>query len=130
MSSNNRSKGVQPRGLEWQPWSPEAVAAARAASRPVVVDFTATWCPNCNIVVKPAFESAKVQKKLREVNAVCLVADYSLFPAAITEELQRFQRDGVPLVLIYPRNTALQPMVFDLPGSRKIVKALDQAARL
>jgi thiol:disulfide interchange protein len=58
------------------------------------------------------------------------VADYSLFPPAITEELQRFQRDGVPLVLIYPRNTALQPMVFDLPGSRKIVKALDQAARL
>jgi len=130
LSANAGAKGVQPRGIEWQPWSSEAVAEARAASRPVVVDFTATWCPNCNIVVKPAFESTKVQKKLKEVNAVCLVADYSLFPAAITEELQRFKRNGVPLVLVYPRNSSLQPMVFDLPTASKLVKALDQAFRL
>jgi thiol:disulfide interchange protein len=130
LASNGRAKGVEPRGLEWQAWSPEAVAAGRAASRPVVVDFTATWCPNCNIIVKPAFETAKVQKKLREVNALCLVADYSLPSPAITEELQRYQRDGVPLVLIYPRNASLPPLVFDLPRSSTIVKALDQAGEV
>src|SRR5207249_6278451 len=52
---------VAPRGLDWQKWSPEAVAGARAEGRPVVIDFTATWCPTCNTVVKPSFESASVR---------------------------------------------------------------------
>ena len=129
-ANNPRARGVAPKGLAWQPWSPQAVAAARAAGRPVVVDFTATWCPNCNIVVKPAFENASVQKKLRETHAVLLVADYSLFPSSITQELQRFQRDGVPMVLVYPKNPDAPPIVLDLPGSGSLVKALDQANRM
>src|SRR5439155_12088453 len=63
---------VAPRGLDWQKWTPEAVAAARAEGRAVVVDFTATWCPNCNLVVKPSFESAAVRNKFKEVNALAL----------------------------------------------------------
>ena len=106
------------------------MAAARAAGRPVVVDFTATWCPNCNIVVKPAFENASVQRKLRETSAVLLVADYSLFPSSITQELQRFKRDGVPMVLVYPKNPEAQTIILDLPGSASLVKALDQANRM
>ena len=120
---------VEPKGLAWKPWSPEAVAAGRAQSRPVVVDFTAIWCLTCNTVVKPAFENAKVQKKLRELNAVLLVADYSLPSTAISEELKRFKRDGVPMVLVYPRTPDAPPMMFDLPGSGTLLKALDQAAQ-
>jgi thiol:disulfide interchange protein DsbD len=131
LATNSATRGVHPRGLEWEPWSLEAVAAARAASRPVIVDFTANWCLNCNLVVKPTLESASVQKKLRDVNAVLLVADYSVpkLTPEITEELQRFKRDGVPLVLVYPCKSSSPPLVFDLPSSRTLVKALDQAAR-
>src|SRR5204863_3885878 len=95
---------VAPKGLPWLAWSPEAVAEARAAGHPVVVDFTAKWCPTCNTIVKPSFESAAVQKRLKEVNATVLVADYTLRSDEITAELKRFQRAGVPLVLVYPSN--------------------------
>src|SRR5690606_22884625 len=33
--------------IVWESWSAEAVARARAAERPVYVDFTARWCATC-----------------------------------------------------------------------------------
>jgi thiol:disulfide interchange protein DsbD len=115
--------------LAWQKWSPEAVASARAAGHPVVVDFTATWCPTCNIAVKPSFESDAVQKKLREVGAVPLVADYTRQPQYITDELNRFGRSAVPFVLVYPRDPNAAPMTFDWVTQGTILDALDRAVR-
>jgi thiol:disulfide interchange protein DsbD len=60
------------RGIAWQPWSPEAVTAARASGHPVLVDFTAKWCLTCNTVVKPALESQSVREKLKTLNFVPL----------------------------------------------------------
>jgi thiol:disulfide interchange protein/DsbC/DsbD-like thiol-disulfide interchange protein len=120
---------VAPKGLAWQPWSAEAVAEARAAGRPVVVDFTAKWCPTCNTIIKPSFENTDVQKKLKEVNAAALLADYTRFPDSITAELKRFQRAAVPLVLVYPRNLNEPPMVFDLVRPGTILDALSRAAQ-
>src|SRR5207249_202699 len=111
------------------PWSPEAVAAARAQGRPVLVDFTAKWCVTCNTIVKPALESASVRQKLQETNAVALLGDYTRFPPAITEELNRFGRAGVPLVLVYPKDPAAAPMVFDVVTPGTVVNALERAAR-
>jgi len=118
-----------PRGIAWQPWSPQAVAAARSEDRPVLVDFTAKWCPTCNTIVKPALESAAVLQKLKAVNAVPLLANYTRQPPAITAELKRFGRAGVPLVVIYPRNPAAPPMVFDLVTSSTVLEALDRAVQ-
>jgi thiol:disulfide interchange protein len=124
-----KRSSVAPRGLAWEKWSPEAVAAARAAGHPVVVDFTATSCITCSTIVKPAFEDESVQKKLKEVEAVTLVADYSLQPQDITDELRRFERLGVPFVLIYPRNPAEPPMTFDFVTAGTIVGALNRAVQ-
>ena len=123
------SSSVAPRGLAWAKWSPEAVASARAGGHPVVVDFTATWCTTCSIAVKPAFEKEVVQKKLKEVGAVALVADYSRQPQYITDELNRFGRSAVPFVLVYPRDPNSPPMTFDWVTQGTIVEALDRAVR-
>jgi len=120
---------VAPKRLPWQPWSPEAVAAARADGRPVVVDFTAKWCPTCNAIVKPSFEKSAVQKKLKEVNAVLLVADYTHFSDSITAELKRYQRAAVPLVVVYPVREDEPPMVFDLVSPGTILDALTRATQ-
>jgi thiol:disulfide interchange protein len=79
--------------------------------------------------VKPAFEDESVQKKLKEVEAVTLVADYSLQPQNITDELRRFERSGVPFVVIYPKNPNEPPQTFDLVRAGTLVKALDSAVR-
>jgi thiol:disulfide interchange protein DsbD len=98
-------------GIDWQRWSPAAVAQARAAGRPVLVDFTAKWCLTCQANKKFALEIPSVRAKLKQVNAVALLGDYTRFPADITDELNRFQRAGVPLVLVYPRDATKPPLV-------------------
>jgi thiol:disulfide interchange protein len=118
-----------PRGIAWQQWSPQAVTEARAKGRPVLVDFTAKWCPTCNTLVKPALEKPSVQKKLKDINAVPLLANYTRQPASITAELNHFGRAGVPLVVVYPRNPTAPPMVFDLITASSVLDALDRAAQ-
>jgi len=115
--------------VAWQPWSPQAVAAARAKGRPVLVDFTADWCVTCNTIVKPALESASVQKRLKDLNAVSLLADYTRTPPEMTEELKRFGRAGVPLVLLYPADSNAPPAVLpDALTAGMVLDALNRAA--
>jgi thiol:disulfide interchange protein len=117
-----------PDQIEWHSWSPAAVAQAQAAGRPVLVDFTADWCVNCQVNKKIAIEVPSVRKKLKDINAVALVGDYTHFPDSITTELNRFNRAGVPLVLVYPKNPDAEPIVLPAvltPGI--VLDALDRA---
>lgn len=125
------SAGPQTRGgIDWQPWSPEAVAQARAQGRPVLVDFTADWCLTCQANKKTSLEIESVRAKLKALNAVALLADYTRPNPAIAAELQRFGRAGVPLVLVYPKDPAKPPIVLPTLLTPSIVlEALEQAGR-
>jgi thiol:disulfide interchange protein DsbD len=117
-------------GIEWQPWSREAVEEARAAGHPVLVDFTADWCLNCQVNKKIAIEVPSVRAKIKELKVVPLLADNSLWPDSIAKELSRFGRGGVPLVLVYPKNAAQPPIVLPpilTPGT--VLNALEQAVQ-
>ena len=124
-------------GIAWQPWSPQAVAAARAEGRPVLVDFTASWCLTCNTVVKPALDSRAIRDKLQEIGGVALLADYSGGAAHITDELNRLEHPGVPLLLVYPKNPSQAPIVlrdptpFEPPSHYRslVLEALGRATR-
>ena len=119
-----------PDGIDWQRWSPAAVADARAAGRPVFVDFTADWCLTCQANKRLAIEVPAVRAKLRQINALPLLGDYTRLPDSITDELNRYGRAGVPLVLVYPRNPAAPPIVLPealTPGI--VLNALASAAQ-
>jgi thiol:disulfide interchange protein DsbD len=127
---DNRSLKTSPQGIAWQRWSPEAVSQARAEGRPVLVDFTADWCLTCLANKKISLEIPSVRAKLKEINAVALLGDYTAMPDDITEELKRFSRAGVPLVLVYPRQSNQPPQVLpELLTPQIVLNALDQAAR-
>ena len=116
-------------GITWQRWTPEAVAKARSEGRPVIVDFTADWCLTCQVNKKTSIEIPSVRAKLKESNAVALLGDYTHFPENISAELNRFNRAGVPLVLVYPQNPDTEPIVLPeilTPGI--VLDALNRAA--
>jgi thiol:disulfide interchange protein DsbD len=120
----------RPQHIQWQSWSPQAVAQARSANRPVLVDFTADWCLTCQVNKKSSLEAAAVEAKLKQINAVTLIGDYTRKDEAITEELKRFKRAGVPLVLVFPKDSSAAPIVLPevlTPGA--VIDALDRASR-
>ena len=119
-----------PDGIDWQRWSPEAVTQARADGKPVLVDFTADWCLTCQVNKKTSIEISSVRKKLKDLNAIALIGDYTHFPDAITAELNRYARAGVPLVLVYPKTPDTQPVVLpEVLTPNIVLNALDQAAQ-
>jgi thiol:disulfide interchange protein DsbD len=95
----------------------------------VLVDFTATWCLNCRVNKRTSIEIPSVKQKLKEINAVALLGDYTHLPPAITEELEHFKRAGVPLVLVYPKDAAKSPIVLpELLSPSIVLDALEKAA--
>jgi len=119
-----------PDGIDWQPWSEAAVATARAQGRPVLVDFTADWCFTCQLNKRVALEVASVRAKLKETNTLALMGDYTLQPDDITAELRRYQRAGVPLVLVFSKHSD-QPAIV-LPSALTpgiVLDALERAAQ-
>ena len=119
-----------PGGIPWQRWSPEAVVQARSQGRPVFVDFTAEWCATCQVNKKVSLEIPSVRARLKEINAVVLLADYTTVPAEITKELGRFGRAGVPMVLVYPKRTDLPPEVLpELLTPGMVLDALNRAVQ-
>ena len=90
-----------PTAIVWQPWSPEAVAAAVADGKPVYVDFTARWCFTCQTNKKVVFGSAEVLKTFRERAVVTLRGDWTDADPRITAELAKWNRSAVPFNLVY-----------------------------
>lgn len=114
--------------MEGAAWSPEAVAAARAESRPVLVNFTADWCVTCKINERAALSSGEVKRAMETTNAVYLVADWTRRDDAITAELQRRGRSGVPLYLIYSPGTDEPRILPQLLTGGLVVQALNEAS--
>jgi thiol:disulfide interchange protein len=116
--------------IAWQKWSPEAVEQARQQGRPVLVDFTADWCLTCQFNKRSSIEIPAVRTKLNEINALALVGDNTDSDPNIVAELRKFDRAGVPLVLVYPRDSQKPPVVLpELLTPSMVLDALNQAAQ-
>ena len=124
--TNNLAHDID--GIAWLPWSPEALIQARATGRPVLVDFTADWCLTCQVNKRTSIETASVREKIKSLNVVTLLADYTHFPDSITTELNRFNRAGVPLVLIYPPKNKTPIVLPEVLTPNIVLSALDRAA--
>lgn len=121
----------KPGGIPWRAWSPEAVAQVRAEGHPVLVDFTADWCLTCQVNEETSLETPRTIQKLREINAVAFKADYTLIPTEITEELQKYDRAGVPLVLIFPADPGAEPFVLpEILTPSLVLEKLEAAANM
>ena len=117
-------------GIPWQQWTPAAVVRARAEGRPILVDFTADWCLTCQVNKKTSVEVPLVQATLKKMNAVALLGDYTTVPDVITTELNRFGRAGVPLVLVYPRQADLPPIILpEILTPQVVLNALHKAVQ-
>jgi len=110
------------------PWSPEAVRAAQAEGRPVLVEFTADWCVTCKINEGTSLATARTARALAETNTAYLVGDWTRRDDAIAEELRRHGRSGVPLYLLYPADGGAPRILPQILTEGLVVEALMDAA--
>ncbi|HLS57656.1 MAG TPA: protein-disulfide reductase DsbD domain-containing protein [Zeimonas sp.] len=87
--------------IDWQPWSRERVDDAVARGRAVFVDFTAAWCVSCQANKRLVLERDAIVSAMAQRGVLRLKGDWTQRDPAITAELARFGRNGVPLYLLY-----------------------------
>ncbi|HAL07597.1 MAG TPA: thiol:disulfide interchange protein, partial [Brevundimonas sp.] len=114
--------------LPSQAWSEQAVQTALAEGRPVPVNFTADWCVTCKVNESMSLSSARTAQALEQANAVYLVGDWTRRDDAITAELQRHGRSGVPLYLVYAPGRSEPRILPQLLTEGVVIDALKDAA--
>ena len=85
----------------WQNWSAGTLSELRQQGKPVLVNMTADWCITCLVNERVALSSDSTKAALALYDVTYLKGDWTLRDAAITEYLRLYQRDGVPLYVLY-----------------------------
>lgn len=84
-----------------QPWSVTAQQAALAQQQPTFVNFTADWCVTCKANEALVLNRTAVTELFEQHAVQYLKGDWTSYDPAITAELSRFGRKGVPLYIMY-----------------------------
>jgi thiol:disulfide interchange protein DsbD len=86
----------------WRHYTPQALAAARAANKTIVLDFTADWCANCKTLKAGVLDREAVRSVLAEKDVAAFEVDLT-----VTDEttdawrlLKSYSRIAPPLLVI------------------------------
>ena len=115
--------------VEFRPWSPQAVEEVVRSGRMAFVDFTSAYCTICKANKKVAVNTPEVVEKIQFLNVAAFQGDFTTGDEHIFSVLQRHDRAGVPLNLIYPAGQPDHPIVLR-PNLTKqyLLDKLDEAA--
>ena len=94
-------------------FDPAQIAELNGAGTGVFVDFTAAWCVTCQFNKLTVFSSDQLAQTFEQSGTVFMVADWTVRDPVITSELERFNRNGVPLYVFYPAKG--EPVILPLP---------------
>jgi len=86
---------------EWQPYDAAQVARLNAEGKPLLVNFTASWCLTCLVNERNAFADSAVQEVFHSKGVTLMKGDWTNRDPAITQALGAFGRAGVPLYVVY-----------------------------
>jgi thiol:disulfide interchange protein len=111
----------------WRPFSPDSLVAAHTAGRPVMVDFTANWCMNCQYNYLMVLTRREVVDLIKKKNVLALKADLTVPNPVADSLLHRLGSQSIPFLALFPGDQPHKPIVFrDVLTKGKILRALNQ----
>jgi thiol:disulfide interchange protein len=117
-------------GITWEPFTVDKLNATLSDKKTVFLDFTADWCLTCKVNEKTVLATKAVSEQLKALHIVTMKADWTRQDADITKLLNKFNRSGVPLYVIFPGNHPDKPIVLpEVIDQGLVIAKLQEAAR-
>jgi thiol:disulfide interchange protein len=92
----------RPELVDWQDYNRELIESARAEQRPVLIDFTADWCANCEIVDKFVYQRKDIANLIDEKGVLAIKGDTTEAGQPATVDLKDvYHEPGVPVTILF-----------------------------
>ncbi len=115
-------------GIAWQTYSDQAFAEARASGRPLLVEFTANWCPNCLSIEASVYHDPRTAEELHRANVVLLRADLTDEKAPGWKKVDELNPGGgIPLTAIYGPHVEQPIKMTSLYTTQNLIDAISRA---
>lgn len=99
LASNEETAGSDAQNVTSPAAFDAAMATARAAGKPVLLDFSADWCIECKAIERNIFGNKAVQQHMRDV--VLIRADMTDYNDASRALMRRFDVVGPPTMIFF-----------------------------
>lgn len=116
-----------PKGsLAWEHSEELAAAKARSEKRPMLIDFTATWCGACQELAKDTFADPRVQARAVEANFVAVKVDATNDEDPQVDKIKdKYKVKGLPTVVIYDSSGNERKRFTEFVGPEPFLKAIE-----
>lgn len=106
----------------WQPYTEQRLQQLLDNNTPVFVNLTADWCITCLANEKAVLSRASIEAAFEQAGVVKIKGDWTNYNAEITQLLNRFGRNGVPLYLLYSGREGEPPVILPQILSEKTLQ--------
>jgi thiol:disulfide interchange protein DsbD len=120
--SLNRENNDPPK---WQDYSAQRLAKLRGSEQAVFVNLSADWCITCLVNEKVAMGDSFYQA-LENNNIAYLKGDWTHKDPEITKLLNQYNRNGVPLYLLFPKGSGSAQILPQLLSKSSLIVTLNQ----
>lgn len=84
--------------INWEAYSTQKVQAAIAAHKPIVIDYSAEWCPGCHVLEQTVFSDPQIKDKFAQL-ATLRVDATDMESPEVQSLLEQYDIIGLPTVL-------------------------------
>jgi thiol:disulfide interchange protein len=110
--------------LNWQPFSPTALQATITARQPILLEFTAQWCLNCEVLEKTTYTNPDVVSAAKKAGLVPYRVDMTDFNASHKALLEKYGGTALPYALLIDAEGSVVQTFAGMFSAKTLVQAI------
>jgi thiol:disulfide interchange protein len=114
-------------GKKWNDFSVELLKKAHLEKKPVMIDFTANWCLNCQFNKAAVLYTKDIGDMIDKKGVVAIKADLTQPDPEIESLLKHLGSRSIPFLAIFPGDTPEKPVIMrDIYKKSSVKNILNQ----